>query len=266
LGSDEREANSFKVLTYNVKYDDSRDLKKAWSTRRDDVNAIIDFYNPDIFCVQEPMANQVDDMGQLAAYAFAAYGRDDGDRDGEHVGIYYRRSRYSLQGSGLFWLSETPDVPSFGWEARHRRMAVWAKLTDHLTGKPLTVVSVHLDHEFEGARDNGSGVLLERIPGIAQGGPVVLTGDFNEGPEGPGVKNVLTAYQDTRAIATHTPIGPNGTYNDFVVTNVAPPGRIDYIFIQGGLSALRHAHLVTITPDGRLPSDHFPVLAELVFD
>ena len=260
-----RDTKSFTVLTYNVKYDASRDEKSAWATRRDDVNAVIDFYNPDIFCVQEPLANQIDDMARLSDYGFVAYGRDDGAREGEHVGIYYRKSRYGVDGSGVFWLSETPDVPSFGWGARHRRMAVWAALLDNVSGKRLAVVSAHLDHEFEVARDKGSEVLLQRIPAIAKGDAVILAGDFNEGPDGPAVQNVLREYQDSRAIASHTPIGPNGTYNDFDVTNVSPPGRIDYIFVQGDVRALRHAHIVTITPDGRLPSDHFPVMAELVF-
>jgi len=259
---------SFTILTYNVKYDAVRDEKSAWAARRDDVNAIINFYSPDIFCVQEPLAHQVADMARLPAYSHVAYGRDDGGSEGEHVAIFYKTNRYTVTDQGVFWLSPTPDIPSYGWNARHRRMAVWATLTDqhtNRTGAPaLTVVSAHLDHEYEEARVEGSKVLLDRISQLSGAGPVILAGDFNETPDAPAVQTVLTQFQDSRAISEKTPIGPNGTYNGFDITNVNPAARIDYIFVKGGIKVIRQANILTLTPDGRLPSDHFPALAELV--
>lgn len=255
--------SSFTVLTYNVKVDVPQDEVSAWARRRDAVNAVVEFYDPDILCVQEPLYHQMTDLARMTQYGVAGFGRDDGDKDGEHAAIFYRASRYDVLRSGAFWLSPTPDQPSYGWGANHRRMSAWAAFSDRSSGKRLTVVCTHLDHEFPEARVNGGGVMLKRIAEIAGDEPVILTGDFNETPEGPAIQAVLREFRDSRAVSEHPAIGPDGTYNGFEVTNVAPPDRIDYIFVKGDAIVIRQANLVTITPDGRLPSDHFPAFAEI---
>jgi len=242
----------------------TRDAAETWALRRDDVINVIDFYNPDILCVQEALRNQMADIARLSQYDYTGFGRDDGHSDGEYAGIFYRSDRYTLQDSNRFWLSPTPDEPSFGWRSRHRRMASWAKLTDNVSGKPFLVLCTHLDHEYEEARVNGAAVLLERIAALSDGSPVILTGDFNETPEGPSIQRILAEFRDSRTVSTLPAIGPDGTFNDFDVKNVAPDDRIDYIFVKGDVTVKKQANIVTITPDGRLPSDHFPAMAELV--
>jgi endonuclease/exonuclease/phosphatase family metal-dependent hydrolase len=255
---------SFTIMTYNIRVDVTRDSAETWALRREDVIGVIDFYDADILCVQEALHNQMMDIARLSQYAYTGCGRDDGDTDGEYAGIFYRSNRYTLNESGKFWLSPTPEKPSFGWGSRHRRMASWAKLTDKLSGKALLVLCTHLDHEFEEARTNGATVLLEQIAALDNGSAVVLTGDFNETPDSSGIQKVLTEFRDSRAVSVRPAIGPDGTYNDFDPKNVAPESRIDYIFVKGGVAVEKQANIVTITPDGRLPSDHFPAFAELV--
>lgn len=259
------ERSAFTIMTYNIKVDVPEDEISNWAQRRDSLNAVVEFYNPDIFCAQEALPHQMTDLARMSRYGVAAFGRDDGRQEGEHAAILYRADRYEVQSSGSFWLSQTPGEPSYGWGSRHRRMATWAVLLDRPSGKQLTVVCTHLDHEFVDARINGAAVLLSQIPAIAGDGPVILVGDFNENPDGPGVQAVLREFQDSRIVSELPAIGPDGTFNGFDVTNVAPDDRIDYIFVQGDATVIRQANLVTITPDGRLPSDHFPVFAEIAF-
>jgi len=253
----------FTIMTYNIKVDVPEDKVSNWAQRRDSVNAVVGFYNPDIFCAQEALPHQMADLARMNHYGVAAFGRDDGRGEGEHAAILYRADRYEVQDSGSFWLSPTPEKPSYGWGSRHRRMATWAVLLDRPADKRLAVVCTHLDHEFVEARTNGAAVLLERIPAVARDIPAILVGDFNENPDGPGVQAVLREFRDSRAVSELPAIGPDGTFNGFDVKNVAPADRIDYIFVQGAVDVIRQANLVTITPDGRLPSDHFPAFAEI---
>lgn len=257
------ERSAFSVMTYNIRVDTSYDKNDSWSYRRDALNAIVGFYDPDLFCAQEALPHQLADLKRMTQYTPVAYGRDDGESSGEHAAIFCRTGRFEVLRSGSFWLSPTPDVPSFGWESRHRRMATWANLHDLQSGKRFVIVCTHLDHEFVDARVNGAGVLIERLAAIADGKPVILVGDFNENPDGPGVQAVLREFQDSRAVCELPAIGPNGTFNGFDVTNVSPADRIDYIFVKGDIRVIRQANLVTITPEGKLPSDHFPAYAEI---
>ncbi len=253
----------FTILTYNIKVDVPHEEISSWARRRDAVNAVVEFYDPDIFCAQEALPHQMGDLARMAQYGVIAFGRDDGDKDGEHAAIFYRADRYEVRRTGAFWLSPTPDEPSYGWGSRHRRMATWAALHDRKANRSLTVVCTHLDHEFQEARTGGGAVLLKRIAAIAGDEPVILAGDFNENPDGAAVQSVLREFRDSRAVSRLPAIGPDGTYNGFEVTNVAPADRIDYIFVKGDAAVIRQANLVTITPDGRLPSDHFPAFAEI---
>ena len=259
----ERQPASITVMTYNIRLDVSRDGGNSWAYRRDDVNAVIGNADPDVFCVQEALPHQLQDLQRLNGYDCVAFGRDDGAGAGEHAGIFFRAGRFNLGERGRFWLSPTPDLPSAGWGAHYRRMATWVNLGDRQTGKPLTLLCTHLDHKSEEARVNGAAVLIERLGRIAGGRPVILAGDFNETPERPAIQLLLRHLQDCRAVSQSPAVGPDGTFNDFTFQNIVPPVRIDYIFITPDVTVLRQSHIVTITPDGRLPSDHFPVLAQV---
>ena len=53
----------------------------------------------------------------LPGYDYIGVGRDDGKEKGEHSAIFYRTDKFDVIEKGDFWLSETPDVPSKGWDA-----------------------------------------------------------------------------------------------------------------------------------------------------
>src|SRR3546814_7474041 len=83
----------------------------------------------------------------LPAYQFVGVARDDGKAKGEYSMLGFRRDRFALVGSGTFWLSPTPDVPSKGWDAALPRIATWARLRDRTAERDLLVVNTHLDRK-----------------------------------------------------------------------------------------------------------------------
>src|SRR5688572_20116938 len=124
-----------RVMTYNIRLDLESDGLNAWPHRRHAVSALIRFYEPDILGMQEVRVHQRDQLkDDLPEYAFLGVGRDDGVEGGEFSSLAYRRDRYRVTDSGNFWLSQTPDTPSRGWDAAYIRIATWARLRERESG------------------------------------------------------------------------------------------------------------------------------------
>ena len=259
-----------RVMTFNIRYDEPRDNQNAWPNRKQLVASMILFHHADIVGVQEALKSQLVDLGQLLPeYSWVGVGRADGKDGGEFSAIFYRKTRFKSLENATFWLSETPQVASTGWDAALPRIVTWSRLQDLQTSKTFFVFNTHFDHRGERARTESARLLLARIGQIAGELPVVVTGDFNftESAEGYQVltgKNANSSrsvLRDARYISERQHHGPTSTFNDF---KALVPGRtIDFVFVKGTIHVLQHGAL-SDTWDGRFPSDHIPVLAEIV--
>lgn len=259
------EPAALNVATYNLRLDVQSDGPNAWPHRREAVKALIRRHGFDLFGTQEALPGQIADLDALEEYAHVGVGRDDGKRAGEHSAIFYRRARFELLAHGDFWFSQTPDVPSKGWDARCcNRLASWARLRDKTSGKTLTVVSVHFDHEGETARRESARLLLRWLDGQDPGDALIALGDFNSSPDTEQIQRMQTAMRDARALSETPPYGPEGTFNGFTVGQ-APGARIDYLFLGPRIRVLDYA-VLTDSDGQRYPSDHFPVLARLLIE
>lgn len=78
----------------------------------------------DVFGIQEGLIHQVKDLVKDGMYTFVGVGRDDGKEAGEHAAVLFKKDRFKLLDSGNYWLSETQDKPSFGWDAQCRRVVL----------------------------------------------------------------------------------------------------------------------------------------------
>ena len=121
-----------------MRYDSKKDkaVGDGWDSRSQHVYDLINYEGWDIFGVQEVLVNQVNDLvDNLDGYDYVGVGRNDGATKGEYAPIFYRKNRIQCLDKGHFWLSETPDVPSFGWDAACRRTATWAMMMDKRNDK-----------------------------------------------------------------------------------------------------------------------------------
>ncbi|MBS0478975.1 MAG: endonuclease/exonuclease/phosphatase family protein [Proteobacteria bacterium] len=259
-------ATRFSAMTYNIRLELATDGVNNWPNRRAAVASLIRYYAPDLVGLQEVLPQQraaiVED---LPDYTFVGAPRDDGKLKGEASPIGFRRARYTLLASGTFWLSPTPDIPGKGWDAAYPRVATWARLADR-NGLRLLVVNTHLDNVGQTARLEGVRLIRRWIERHrARGEAVVLMGDFNSPVGDPAYSAVVAdgagALRDTLTITRTPHFGPAGTFNAFKIDEAAA-SPIDHIFVSGGVAVLRHATL-TQQDGGRLPSDHYPVLADL---
>ena len=260
-----------RVMSFNVRYNTPSDSANAWPYRKDLAASMIRFHHADLAGLQEALKGQIDDLVErLPGYGWFGVGRDDGQEQGEFSAIFYRRDRFEPLEGSTFWLSEKPDsVGSKGWDAAITRIVTWGKLRDRSTGKVFFHFNTHFDHRGVQAREESASLLLTKTKEIAGTTPVFVTGDFNS-RESSEPYRILTesagreSLQDARYLSVHGHHGPTGTMSSFKVAGT--PGRkIDHIFVKNGVRVLQHG-VLSETYDGRFPSDHLPVLAEVVIE
>lgn len=261
-------ATQLRVMTYNIRLDTEADGPNRWTYRRAWVAAQIDWFRPDIFGLQEVVFKQKQDMiADLPDYRLIGAGRDDGQDAGESSPIGYREELFDLLGSGTFWLSPTPERPSKGWDAAFPRVATWIRLRTKRGGKTVLAVNTHWDHVGVEARKQ-SGMQLARwlSENYRKADHVILIGDFNSGIGSDGLRALTDGaaapgLRDSRNASQSKPFGPSGTFNAFKLQPEAGE-TIDHILVGANVSVRRHA-VIAQNVDGRMLSDHYPVLADL---
>lgn len=252
------------VASFNLRMNTPRDGQNAWPHRKEMVKNLIRYHEFDLIGTQEGFRGQLDDILELTEFAATGSGRDDGKQAGEHSAILYRKDRFKLIASGDLWLSETPNMPGKGWDAKCcNRIVSWAKLHDVKAKKTFYIFNAHFDHEGVVARRESGKLVVAKIKEIAKSEPVILTGDLNSTPETEQVLLIKEHLRDAFDISTTPVYGPVGTFNAFKI-DAAPQNRIDYIFVSKHFQVSKYAAL-TDSLNGRFPSDHFPVVAQIKF-
>jgi endonuclease/exonuclease/phosphatase family metal-dependent hydrolase len=251
-------------MSYNIRLDVASDGQNAWPVRKDFFASQIQFYEPDIMGVQEAMPNQVLDLEQmLPEYKQVGVGRE-GQGKGESSNIFYKKEKLKIVQSNTFWLSDTPDSISKGWDAACHRVCTYALFREKDSDTLFWVFNTHLDHVGIVAREKAIALILTKIDQLNSANyPVVLMGDFNLEPENKSIIDLKTKMNDTRELAIKSPFGPIGTFNNFEFDKPVTK-RIDYIFISKNakLEVKKYA-VLTDSKDLRYPSDHFPVYVEI---
>ena len=259
-------AQPLKLMTYNIRLDIAVDGENDWAHRKDFFTSQIQFYEPDIFGVQEAMPNQVIDIAtSLSQYSFIGIGRD-GAGKGESSNIYYKKNRFLLKETNTFWLSETPGKISKGWDAAFNRVCTYALLKDTKTKKIFWVFNTHLDHIGEEARTKGIQLILSKIAAVnIKNYPVIFMGDFNSEPNSNRIIELKKVMDDCRQLSENKPFGPSGTFNGFK-HNEPVTKLIDYIFISKNKKIKVNKYAVLSDSDNlKYPSDHLPVYVALTY-
>jgi endonuclease/exonuclease/phosphatase family metal-dependent hydrolase len=256
-----QKSQSINIITYNIRYATEKDGVNAWSKRKDNVKALVKFYDADLLCTQEALAEQYDFLLENSDFEAVGAGRDDGKRKGEFSPIYFNKNRFSKKDGGVFWLSQTPDVPSKGWDAMFNRVCTWVRLYDKLNKKEFLVFNTHYDHVGVQARIESAKLIKQKIQEIAPKLPVVYTGDLNVTPETDAIATIKSFLSDSKEVSMEAPYGPEGTFNGFKFDSPLKD-RIDYIFVNKGFKVLKYA-VLSDSKNQRYFSDHLPVFAKL---
>lgn len=263
-------SDTLTIATFNVRIrTDSDKGVRSWQQRRNHVAALIHRNSFDVVGVQELIDEDQEKelTTRMASYSVYSKGRDNTEgTKGERLAIYYLKDRYKCLQEGYFFLSETPDIASKGWDAALNRICQWVELQDKVTDKRFFVFNTHFDHVGKVARANSAHLITEKIKLIAGDKKVLLLGDFNASPADTSVYTVLSsALFDSRRVAISKTEPSIGTFNGWNtgVSNFAENVRIDYVFTSFDDSIIEYRVINDTYSEGAYPSDHFPVMIRL---
>jgi endonuclease/exonuclease/phosphatase family metal-dependent hydrolase len=252
------------VISYNIRYDNPDDGQNKWDLRKHKVLSYLKETAPDIIGMQEVLKHQLFFLNDaMEEYSFVGVGREDGKSKGEYSPILYNTRNLKLVERNTFWLSETPEKISVGWDAALERICTYARFEHIQTGKEFWAFNTHFDHIGELARVESTKLILRKIKSLnSMKLPVIITGDFNLTPETQPIKIFQKSFND---VLNQLPSSAKN-YGTFTGFNKDETGtiRIDYIFNKElHLETADHIWLKTLK--GEWASDHHPVQATFSF-
>jgi len=259
-----------KVMTYNIRYYNLGDSTNKWEDRKVLIADIVKKEKPDILGIQEALKHQLDELNILLPdYFWTGSGRDDGKNRGEFTPVFYNKKRFRKYDSQTFWLSETPEKISKGWDAACTRICTYVKLEDLKTKKIVMAFNTHFDHVGKKAQIESAKLLTKKIFYLSENFPFVLTGDFNCTSESEPYKILGTQVDyfkmlDTKYQSRKKHTGTETTFTGFNKNYDSQAGAIDHIFVRNKTKVLSHKTIDTLI-NNKFPSDHFPVVTEILF-
>lgn len=260
------------VASYNIRYANPADEQhgNGWALRSPGICDMIAYEAFDLIGLQEVLKNQLDDLLLKLSdkYAYVGGGRDDGKISGEYAPVLYKKSRFKLLDSGIFWLSTTPNVPSVGWDAKYPRICTWVQLQDRESRKQLFFLNTHFDHVGKQARVESARMIVEWIKKQTKKNRIfILTGDFNVDQRSPSYQELIKneVLRDSFEVA-EIRMAQTGTINSFDIHRWTDQ-RIDHVLVSSGVKVQRYGLLTNLywgcdaagKRQVRLSSDHFPV-------
>jgi endonuclease/exonuclease/phosphatase family metal-dependent hydrolase len=251
-----------RLMTFNIRFDTAQDeaAGNRWHHRKASVVETIQRLAPDVLGVQEALRSQLDDLiGAFPDYQAVGKPREAGEV-GEYVPVFFNRRRFDMVDGGDFWLSATPDIEaSLGWDAPNPRHCTWVHLAERSSGQPFAVFNTHLDRWGPLARREGAQLIVTRTQ-IAARVPFAVMGDFNEGEDSPPLRVFAAAGLGDTFRRIHRDDADVGTVHHYEVP--ARGEKIDFVMCDESWDVV-DAGIVRDEAAGRLPSDHFPVFADV---
>lgn len=235
-------AQELNVASFNIKCATSHGMGNVkgyngWDDRKSLIFDMINFAAFDVFGAQEVRYGQLKDMVEaMPDYDYIGVGRDDGKTKGEFCPVFYRRGRLKMLDSGTFWLSETPDKASRGWDGMCNRVCSWGYFQDVITKSKFYFLNTHLDNKGAEAKTKGSELIVNFIKKHCKGAQVIVTGDFNvyQDSEWYKIFSHCGLLKDSFDAARYR-FAPSGTFSTFTPTRYST-NRIDHIFVSNSVA------------------------------
>lgn len=243
------------IMSFNIRTAQAPDGNNAWDLRKDACITMITDKQPDVMGLQENTLPQDTFFAtQLTMYGHVAVGRETGNPLSETNAIYYRTDKYDLVQTNSFWLSETPNLCSKGWDAKYPRIATYVVIKDKQTEEHYLIFNTHLDHIGATARTQSMQLIADTIASLGKRYPqmpIFVLGDLNVTPEDPALLPTRQTMLSAQEVFKNTDITCHGwgTYGKI----------IDYIFYQN-----TYPTSFEVIPDTfGVPyiSDHHPIMA-----
>lgn len=251
-----------KIISSNIRFENENDGANNWPFRKPILKNIINSYKPDILGTQEGRRPQLDDLNRIV-HLDPIWTHRPWIEERMYPSLFINTAKFEIIESGDFWLSETPDTPgSKSFSSAFPRLCTYAKIKNN--DSYLYIFNTHLDHILPETRINQTKVLISKIKKInSKNYPIIVMGDFNEGPDGEVRKEVLNnlslidPWHESNFIE-------EGTHHKFDGLN-SNTKRIDWILKSDVFNSL-NKEIIKYNENNLYPSDHFPIFLELELD
>lgn len=255
LGS---QAQDLKIISFNIRYNswNNIDGENGWPNRKDAVVKMILEEQPAAIGLQEALIDQLQYLDSaLTHYRRIGVGRDDGKEAGEFMAIYYDTTRLELLSYRTRWLSETPDVPTKGWDAACYRTVTIARFRDRQSGNEFQYLNTHLDHMGKSARAEGVKLIVNSLKesSISDNVPVIVGGDMNSTIE----DKIFQSFYDVN-LKPARELTKNSSYVDtYNAYGKEKSALIDHFFVR----EVKVKQFRTLDGNYGVPyiSDHYPI-------
>lgn len=274
-----------RIMSFNMllNYSESHlDVVDHWENRKERVISYIQYAHPDVIGSQELQSDQLDDI--LCAigdeYHYYGLGTKDGIKEGDIPAIFYCKNRLELVKGQTFYFSETPYKISNGPFGKKNTFTL-CQFRDKKTDHQFIILNTHFSFGNVEQRHYEACKLREFLLGNRFELPLLITGDFNTFPfrqeldlpfyDGDKIIGVIEegGVIDSLKTSLFGHFGPISSTN-FCAKEKKPfcsegdPGIIlDHIFVNKRIRVLSHG-IDPAKVDGHFPSDHFPVIADIV--
>ena len=246
-----------KVISFNIRFCDDKDGHTI-PERAPRLASLTEPYDADVIGFQEYTPAWEEEIEHFFGEKYEIFNKYRAESNHEGGPILWKKDRFDCLTRGWFWLSDTPEVESRGWDELYNcyRICLYAVLRDKRSGKCFTVMNTHF-----GFGDRGQTASAELIAAYAKrisAYPTFITGDFNMTPASPGYEEMTSHFIDANAV---TAKDFRDTYHAYDPTKERDQ-HIDYCFVTPAIAPLSH-EIIDGRVEGKYPSDHFGLFFRL---
>ena len=268
-----------RIISYNLLFDiNDHELNELdrWPNRFLRVIHLIKLIKPDIIGSQELQRHQINDLMQSLGDDYSFYGEPIVKEGKEYDidGVFYLKRRFKLLNSETFFLGQL----------NYSHSVTQCHFKDSSTCKEFIVFNTHLPYHSPEQRALSTHFIVQKIKETNL--PAILAGDLNTISQrmdyrgmpffdGDFIKRILSSAGLVNSMDSSYlgHIGPISTFtnhpeshNAIPFAGTGVPGIIlDHIYVSQGIKVMIHA-IDPAKVGGRFPSDHLPVIVDLVVD
>lgn len=243
-----------KVISFNIRYGDDPNGNSVVE-RAPRLAKITSKYDADVIGFQEytvPWEKEIEKYYP----EYEIFNKYRSVNELESAPILWKKDKFDLLDTGYFWLSDTPEVESRGWDELYHcwRMCQYVILKHKESGKVFTYMNTHY-----GFGDNGqtkSSKLIYEYSKKISTNPTFVTGDFNMRPDSLGYAEMIKRFTDVNAVTVND---RRTTYHGYGTVDDA---HIDYCFIDDKIKPIS-LKIIDELDDGKYPTDHYGLFIEL---
>ena len=171
--------------------------------------------------------------------------------------MLWKKDKFDCLQRGYFWLSDTPEVMSGGWDTYpHNRICLYVLLKDKKDGTTFAFFNTHFgfgeENQIKSVR------LVQRYMENFSDYPTFITGDFNMIPSSAPYAEMIKKFTDANELTVKDRRSTYHAYNPQVDTNM----HIDYCFVNKDVTPVAFK-IIDETVEDKFPSDHYGIYTEL---